>query len=152
MKLRKWLLIAMLSLASTATFALAACGEPETEDPNDNPIETPEPGTPEPEKPVVEGPETGVYYFDADGDEYLVTLSGGDRFTLHIQGKDFSGTYAVTNGAVAFKFLQEGEAATATIADDVLTLAYKGGEYRFLKKITYTETLAMLNLPLILPL
>ncbi len=138
MKLRKWLLIAMLSLASTATFALAACGEPETEDPSDNPIETPDPGTPEPEKPVVEGPETGVYYFDADGDEYLVTLSGGDRFTLHIQGKDFSGTYAVTNGAVAFKFLQEGEAATATIADDVLTLAYKGGEYRFLKKITYT--------------
>ena len=71
MKLRKWLLIAALSVASVVSFTLAACtggGEPTGDSQTD----------------LTEGPETGVYYFDAPEGEYLITLSGGNRFTLHM--------------------------------------------------------------------
>ena len=128
MKLRKWLLIAALSVASVVSFTLAACtggGEPTGDSQTD----------------LTEGPETGVYYFDAPEGEYLITLSGGNRFTLHMQGADKSGVYTLDGSALTFDFTQnEDGTASATLADDVLTLTYADGEWRFLKKIDYTVT------------
>jgi hypothetical protein len=34
------------------------------------------------EEPIPEGPETGVYYYDTALGEYVLTLNGGDNFTL----------------------------------------------------------------------
>lgn len=128
MKLRKWLLIAALSVASVVSFTLAACtggGEPTGDSQTD----------------LTEGPETGVYYFDAPEGEYLITLSGGNRFTLHMQGADKSGVYTLDGSALTFDFTQNKDGtASATLADDVLTLTYADGEWRFLKKIDYTVT------------
>ncbi len=128
MKLRKWLLIAALSVASVVSFTLAACtggGEPTGDSQTD----------------LTEGPETGVYYFDAPEGEYLITLSGGNRFTLHMQGADKSGVYTLDGSALTFDFTRnEDGTASATLADDVLTLTYADGEWRFLKKIDYTVT------------
>ena len=90
---------------------------------------------------LTEGPETGVYYFDAPEGEYLITLSGGNRFTLHMQGADKSGVYTLDGSALTFDFTRnEDGTASATLADDVLTLTYADGEWRFLKKIDYTVT------------
>ena len=128
MKLRKWLLIAALSVASVVSFTLAACtggGVPTGDSQTD----------------LTEGPETGVYYFDAPEGEYLITLSGGNRFTLHMQGADKSGVYTLDGSALTFDFTQNKDGtASATLADDVLTLTYADGEWRFLKKIDYTVT------------
>lgn len=128
MKLRKWLLIAALSVASVVSFTLAACtggGVPTGDSQTD----------------LTEGPETGVYYFDAPEGEYLITLSGGNRFTLHMQGADKSGVYTLDGSALTFDFTQDEDGtASATLADDVLTLTYADGEWRFLKKIDYTVT------------
>ena len=41
-----------------------------------------------------EGPETGLYYYDADdGDTYYITLSDADRVSMQIRGERISGSY-----------------------------------------------------------
>ena len=74
MKFRKWLLVASLSVASAVSLVFAACTT--NDDQNTQ---------------LTEGPETGVYYYAAGNDEYLISLSGGNRFTLHMMGEDKSG-------------------------------------------------------------
>lgn len=36
---------------------------------------------------TAEGVETGVYYYDADGEEYLISLNSGNRFTFLVMGE-----------------------------------------------------------------
>lgn len=91
----------------------------------------------EPEK--TEGPETGVYYYDASGEEYLITLNSVDKFAFVVKGENKSGTYTLADGKLSLLF--NGEEATsveATLSNDVITLTYDGSEMRFLKKIYYT--------------
>lgn len=93
----------------------------------------------EPEK--TDGPETGVYYYDASGEEYLITLNNVDKFAFVVKGENKSGTYTLTDGRLTLLFNGE-EAVTleATMSNDVITLTYDGSEMRFLKKIYYTVT------------
>lgn len=122
MKFRKWLLVASLSVASAVSLVFAACTT--NDDQNTQ---------------LTEGPETGVYYYAAGNDEYLISLSGGNRFTLHMMGEDKSGEYTLSDGSLSFDFSKDEDGtASATLSDDVLTLTYEGGEWRFLKKIPYT--------------
>lgn len=89
-----------------------------------------------------EGPETGVYYYDSDnGDEYLITLNGGDKVTFLVKDANKSGEYSIDGEALTFVFGdKEEDRVSATLKDDVLTLTYENSEIRFLKKITYTIT------------
>ena len=131
MKFRKWLMIAAFAVASALSFTLAACTDQGSGTGNGDPNHG--------GSSVVEGPESGVYYFGAGSDEYFVTLSGGNRFTLHMLGTDKSGTYEMEGNTITFDFLQDADGtASATLDGNVLTLSYQEGEWRFLKKVNYT--------------
>lgn len=120
MKSRKWL-GAVLTVAMSASMAVAfaACHD-------------------EPEEKV-EGPETGVYYFDAGMDEYTIALNNVDQFTFLVMGENKTGTYALEGETLTFDFARaEDEDIEATLSDNVITLTYNNASMRFLKKINYT--------------
>lgn len=93
----------------------------------------------EPSGPLPEGPESGVYYYDANGQEYQIALHSGNQFMFLIGDANKSGVYAVNGETVTFDFAKdEDETATATLKNGVLTVTYGESEMRFLKKINYT--------------
>lgn len=92
-----------------------------------------------------EGPESGVYYYDADEGEYLVSLNKGDQAVFTTTKLSVVGTYSVEGSTVTFnvpKSEQNGadKAATfyAKLADNALTVTYEETECRFLKKVMYS--------------
>lgn len=92
------------------------------------------------EKTVEPGPETGMYYYDADdGDTYYITLSDGDKVAMQVKGARLSGRYALENGSFTFT-LGTGAAVSATYADNVVNLTYEGSSMRFLRTESYTVT------------
>ena len=86
-----------------------------------------------------EGPETGIYYYDAALGEYEITLNSGNKFSISGPDLNKSGEYTVADTAITFDFLRDEDGtATATLEDDILTLSYNDVEMRFLKKVYYT--------------
>lgn len=83
--------------------------------------------------------ESGIYYFDSGTQEYTLTLSEGNKFTLYVKGGTESGTYILTDKTLSLDFYSEGvETVEATLEDNVVTLTFQGAAMRFLKKISYT--------------
>ncbi|MBQ8374118.1 MAG: leucine-rich repeat protein [Clostridia bacterium] len=84
--------------------------------------------------------EKGVYYFEAEGEKYFVSLNKNSTFTLLIDGASETGSYAYDGQNFTLTFSGEEAAANASLADGVLTLEYAGNTYRFLKEVNYTVT------------
>jgi hypothetical protein len=61
-----------------------------------------------PDAPVVEtpvdGPETGVYYYDTAEGEYVLTLNSGNKFTIAGPSLNKSGKYVVTESGIELDF------------------------------------------------
>ena len=77
--------------------------------------------------------EKGSYYFvDANGEEYVITLSDSS-FVLVMDDKTELGTYTYDGSSFSMSY---GE--SASLADDVLTIVHSGNTYHFLKKVNYT--------------
>lgn len=127
---RRWLrtlqIFAIVLFATFSAAVVSAC-KPEEE------LETPPPV----EK---EHPESGVYYYDGEAEEYLISLFGGDRFTLHVRGQDEFGVYTLEGNTLTFDFDGDRANLTAGLEEDTLTLGWENAQMRFLKKITYTVT------------
>ena len=87
----------------------------------------------------VEGPETGVYYYDVIDGEIILTLSGGNKFTISGPWTNKTGTYTVdgTNMVLDF-FKDEDGSTTATINGDTIALVYDNATMTFLKKTVFT--------------
>lgn len=91
----------------------------------------------------ITGDEAGIYYFDADDAEYLISLNG-NNFTLSISDEAMYGEYTFDGTNLQLTFGGEGGGtATATLSGDVLTLTYKDSTYRFLKRVFYKVTYEM---------
>ena len=74
--------------------------------------------------------EKGSYYFvDANGEEYVITLSDSS-FVLEMDDKTELGTYTYDGSSFSMSY---GE--SASLADDVLTIVHSGNTYHFLKKV-----------------
>lgn len=135
MKQKKWLIAALTGAMSVTTLlAIVACkdGATSTDDSSSSSSSPTEP---------TEGPETGVYYYDAADDEYQIALNGGDRFTFLVMDENASGTYTLTDDTLVLNFSRSAmEPITAVYADNVITFTYENSEMRFLKKIDYTIT------------
>ncbi len=89
------------------------------------------------------GPDTGEsktasYYCIVDGTEYTVSLDG-TSFSLVIAGETKTGTFNLKGNTLVIN-PTDGEAITATLTGDELTLTYKGKEYAFLENKTFTVT------------
>lgn len=63
-KKKRFLLLLLVCVAAAVLLALGGCKP----------------------KPIEEGPETGVYYCDADGEEYQIVLNSGSRFSFVVKG------------------------------------------------------------------
>ena len=89
----------------------------------------------------------GIYYFDANGDEYQLALNDS-RYTLTIGDQLQTGVYTYENGTLklykvdSLDAVKEGVTETLPISvdGDVVTLQYDGGTYRFFKKVNYKVT------------
>lgn len=118
-KKKRFLLLLLVCVAAAALLVLGGCKP----------------------KPIEEGPETGVYYCDADGEEYQIVLNSGSRFSFVVLGDNKSGTYVLENGVLTLTFLKEEDGQlTASYSDGGIELTYKGERLVFLPKITYTVT------------
>ena len=96
-----------------------------------------------PEAPeYTEGAETGVYYYDVQDDEVVLTLSGGNNFTITSTGLNKTGTYtADENGNLTLDFLRDEDGTTtATLSGNTLKLLYNNATMTFLKKVNYNVT------------
>lgn len=126
---KKRILVGSVFAATIATFGFAAvaCNKDEGGGTNDTPVE---------------GPETGSYYYDTGLEDYLLTLSGVDKFTLYMNGEFVYGTYAVgEDGAFSFDYATDAEfELSATYVDDKVRITYNGTEWVFVRKTVYTVT------------
>ena len=85
-KKKRFLLLLLVCVAAAALLVLGGCKP----------------------KPIEEGPETGVYYCDADGEEYQIVLNSGNRFSFVVLGDNKSGTYVLENGVLTHRILTAG--------------------------------------------
>jgi hypothetical protein len=70
--------------------------------------------TPDAPPAYVEGPETGVYYYETPAGDYKLSLHGGNKFTINGPRYNKSGEYTVSNETeVSFDFFRD-EDGTAT--------------------------------------
>ncbi len=86
------------------------------------------------------GAEKGEYYCTVDGVDYTLSLGDGCSATLDMSGEKYTGSY-VPNGSRLEISFTNGDTfvdSTATYAENVLTLSFKGTSYRFLRMIDYT--------------
>ena len=86
-----------------------------------------------------EGDEMGVYYYDVEDGEVLLTLSTGNNFTISGPGMNKTGTYTIEGNTLNLDFFREADGTTtATLTDAVLELNYGTAKMTFLKKVNYT--------------
>ena len=87
-----------------------------------------------------EGDEVGIYYYDVADGEILLTLSGGNNFTIAGPGMNKTGTYVATEGGFTLDFVrdEDGEATATTSGDTVEVTLPDGTKMTFLKKVNYT--------------
>ncbi len=119
MKTKKHFLVGMLCVAMTSALSLgiASCNEEK--------------------KPTNHG-EAGMYYYDAVGDEYSLSLND-DKFILYVDGTTVNGTYSY-DGTTFKAYGADKAELPATLIDGVLTIEYNGNTYRFLRKVSYVVT------------
>ena len=89
---------------------------------------------------IPEGPETGVYYYGVEQGEIILSLNGGNKFTIAGPGLNRSGTYTVDGQNLAFTFVQGNDVATATMGNNVVTMTLNGAVMTFMKQVNYTVT------------
>ena len=91
------------------------------------------------EAPYTEGDEIGVYYYDAEDGELLLTLSGGNKFTLAGPRTNKTGTYTVEGTTITLDFLKDDD-GTATVKNEggKLVMTYNNATIPFLSKVTHT--------------
>ncbi len=133
MKVKKLLCTLLITLSTVLGLAFsAACAK--------NPVKPPV------DPPKEEGPETGVYYYDSDEGEYLISLGKGDQVVFTTAKLSAIGTYSIEGGNLTFTVPaaetdgedEKGTNIPAILAGNVLTVTYEETEWRFLKKIMYS--------------
>ena len=81
-----------------------------------------------PSEPIEPGPETGVYYYDVGGEDNLLSLYDGNKFTFKKGSEVKSGTYTVIDSAISLTYSGEKEASlTATYSDSARTVTFTEG-------------------------
>ena len=87
-----------------------------------------------------DGAETGVYYYDVEGGEVILSLNSGNKFTIAGTNLNKSGTYTVDGQSLTLDFVRDEDGtATATVGENTVTVTYSDNSVMtFLKKINYT--------------
>ena len=87
-----------------------------------------------------EGAEVGVYYYDVTGGEILLTLSGGNKFTIAGPGMNKTGTYVANESGLVLDYIrdEDGEATAVVNGENITVTFADGSTMNFLKKVNYT--------------
>jgi len=87
-----------------------------------------------------DGAETGVYYYDVEGGEVILSLNSGNKFTIASTELNKSGTYTVDGANATLTFVREEDGtATAVIGENTVTVTYGDNSVMtFIRKIPYT--------------
>lgn len=127
MKRKVWITLLLVLTAALGLVAFASCK------PKDNP--NPDVGVND-----IEGAETGTYYFDASSEEeYDLSLSNGDKFTLLMRDVTRAGEYTLEGEKLTLNFSKPYEQTVeATYRNGEITLTYNDLTMRFIKKVYYT--------------
>ena len=84
-----------------------------------------------------DGVETGVYYYDTEEGEYILTLNSGNAFTIAGPSLNKSGKYKVTETGIELDFVRDEDGMGSIVKDgSVMILQYKDRTMRFLEKKT----------------
>ena len=90
-----------------------------------------------------DGPEVGVYYFDAEFDEYTLSLNSKNTFTIAVKGKTETGKYTLAGEKLTLDFdTADKDNLIANLSGNVITIQYDGAYMRMLKKVNYTVSFA----------
>lgn len=94
------------------------------------------------EEPTVEGEKmSGVYYYDVEGGEVVLTLSDSYTFTIAGPGMNKTGTYTIEGSTIHLDFFKDEDGVTtATLNGESLSLVYGDATMSFEKKVNYTVT------------
>jgi len=84
-------------------------------------------------------PVSGVYYYEAEGEEYQITLSEDFGFVLDANGEIRSGEYFGDGTNLRLVFGKDDE-TTATLKDGVFKLTYGTATFNMLQRVNYTVT------------
>ena len=97
---------------------------------------------PEPPPAYSEGDETGIYYYDVADGEILLTLSGGNNFTIAGPKINKTGTYTIdAEGNIVFDYVRDEDGTeNAKLNGTTLTLQKGDASMPFLRKVNYTVT------------
>ena len=88
-----------------------------------------------------DGDEIGVYYYNVEGGEVVLTLSSGGNFTIHGPNMNKTGKYTVDGNTINLDFFKDEDGTTtATIDGGKLTLIYGDVTMNFVRKVDYTVT------------
>ncbi len=86
-----------------------------------------------------EGAETGVYYYDVAEGEVVISLHGGNKFTIAGPGYNKSGEYTINGSDITFDFFRDSDGtATAKLNGSTLALTQGDKTTEYLKKIPYS--------------
>ncbi len=93
-------------------------------------------------KPDTSGAEAGQYfcYLPENSEEYVVTLSKGNRFDYSVKGVQKGGKYTLEGDRLTLTYDASEGALVAKLKDNVISLTLDGAELRFYKNIDYTVT------------
>ncbi len=83
--------------------------------------------------------EEGVYYYDAENGEDVMTLSDS-AFVLTLGDTAVKGLYTYDGTAMSLAFEGAEAPVAATLQNNVLAFEYNGKAYSFYKKVNYTVT------------
>lgn len=87
-----------------------------------------------------DGAETGVYYYDVEGGEVILSLNSGNKFTIAGTNYNKSGTYTVDGESLTLDFVRDEDGtATAAVNGNTVTVTLSDSTvWTFLKKVNYT--------------
>ena len=86
--------------------------------------------------------ECGVYYYDVPDGEILLTLSGGNKFTLTGPSENKTGSYTLSDdGKLVLDYARDEDGTTeGSLSGTTITLQRNGSNVPFIKKVNYTVT------------
>ena len=94
---------------------------------------------PETEAPVLDSVESGIYYYQVEQGDILLSLTSGNKFSISGPNYNKAGVYTVVNGELELDFDDDADGtATAVIEGNTIKYTHGDTKFTFLKQIPFT--------------
>ena len=94
---------------------------------------------PEAEAPVLDSVESGIYYYQVEQGDILLSLTSGNKFSISGPNYNKAGVYTVVNGELELDFDDDADGtAKAVIEGNTIKYTHGDTKFTFLKQIPFT--------------